>query len=89
MADKNVVKPVVVNTSGLYEKHRTIYAKSVRGVFDNWRWIMVFVTQALFYGLCWIDWDGKRYSSIWSSASSMSWAWFSGRRMQSTSPCSW
>ena len=60
MADKNVVKPVVVNTSGLYEKHRTIYAKSVRGVFDNWRWIMVFVTQALFYGLCWIDWGGRQ-----------------------------
>ena len=60
MTDKNVVKPVVVDTSGLYEKHRTIYAKSVRGVFDNWRWIMVFITQALFYGLCWIDWGGRQ-----------------------------
>ena len=60
MTDKNVVKPVVVDTSGLYEKHRTIYAKSVRGVFDNWRWIMVFVTQALFYGLCWLDWGGRQ-----------------------------
>ncbi|MFT3847769.1 MAG: cytochrome c oxidase accessory protein CcoG [Propionivibrio sp.] len=60
MADKNLVKPVVVDTSGLYEKHKTIYAKSVRGVFDNWRWIMVFVTQALFYGLCWIDWGGRQ-----------------------------
>ena len=60
MADKNAVKPIVVDTSGLYEKHRTIYAKSVRGVFDNWRWIMVFVTQALFYGLCWIDWGGRQ-----------------------------
>jgi len=60
MADKSVVKPVVVDTSGLYERHKTIYAKSVRGVFDNWRWIMVFVTQALFYGLCWIDWSGRQ-----------------------------
>ena len=60
MADKNAVKPVVVNTDGLYEKHKTIYAKSVRGVFNNWRWIMVFITQALFYGLCWIDWGGRQ-----------------------------
>jgi len=60
MAEKNAVKAVVVNTDGLYEKHKTIYAKSVRGVFNNWRWIMVFVTQALFYGLCWIDWGGRQ-----------------------------
>ena len=60
MADNKAVKPVVINTSGLYEKHKTIYAKSVRGVFDNWRWVMVFFTQALFYGLCWIDWGGRQ-----------------------------
>jgi hypothetical protein len=60
MAEKNAVKPVVVNTDGLYERHKTIYAKSVRGIFDNWRWAMVFLTQALFYGLCWIDWGGRQ-----------------------------
>ena len=60
MAEKNAVKPVVVNTDGLYERHKTIYARSVRGVFDNWRWAMVFLTQALFYGLCWIDWGGRQ-----------------------------
>ena len=56
----NSVKPVVINTDGLYEKHKTIYARSVSGVFNNWRWIMVFLTQALFYGLCWIDWGGRQ-----------------------------
>ena len=50
----------VVNTSGLYEKHRTVYARSVSGVFNNWRWIMVFLTQALFYSLCWLDWGGRQ-----------------------------
>ena len=54
------VKPMVINTDGLYEKHKTIYARNVKGVFDNWRWIMVFFTQALFYGLCWIDWGGRQ-----------------------------
>jgi cytochrome c oxidase accessory protein FixG len=54
------VKPVVINTDGLYEKHKTVYARSVEGIFANWRWAMVFLTQAIFYGLCWIDWDGRQ-----------------------------
>ena len=53
-------KPIVINTDGLYEKHKTIYARSVKGVFDNWRWLMVFITQALFYGLCWTSWGGRQ-----------------------------
>ncbi|WP_301102246.1 cytochrome c oxidase accessory protein CcoG [Propionivibrio sp.] len=59
-AAKPPVKPIVINTDGLFEKHKTIYARSVKGVFDNWRWVMVFFTQALFYGLCWIDWGGRQ-----------------------------
>ncbi|MFZ2854275.1 MAG: cytochrome c oxidase accessory protein CcoG [Rhodocyclaceae bacterium] len=53
-------KAIPINTSGLYEKHRTIYARSVQGVFNNWRWGMVLLTQALFYSLCWIDWNGRQ-----------------------------
>lgn len=53
-------KPIVINTDGLYEKHKTIYARSVKGVFANWRWAMVFFTQALFYGLCWTNWGGRQ-----------------------------
>ncbi|MEI7613397.1 MAG: cytochrome c oxidase accessory protein CcoG [Betaproteobacteria bacterium] len=59
-AESGSVKPVVINTDGLYEKHKTVYARSVKGVFDNWRWAMVFFTQALFYGLCWFDWGGRQ-----------------------------
>lgn len=59
-AVNNPSQPIVINTEGLYEKHKTIYARSVKGVFNNWRWAMVFVTQALFYGLCWIDWGGRQ-----------------------------
>jgi cytochrome c oxidase accessory protein FixG len=59
-AVKEAVKPVRINTDGLYEKQKTIYARAVKGVFNNWRWIMVFVTQALFYGLCWVDWGGRQ-----------------------------
>lgn len=50
----------VINTSSLYEKHKTIHARSVKGLFNNWRWAMVLLTQALFYGMCWIDWGGRQ-----------------------------
>ena len=50
----------VINTASLYEKHKTIHARSVKGLFNNWRWAMVLFTQALFYGVCWIDWGGRQ-----------------------------
>ena len=53
-------KTAVINTAGLYEKRKTIYARSVSGVFNNWRWIMVAFTQILFYGACWLDWGGRQ-----------------------------
>ncbi|MBL8395195.1 MAG: cytochrome c oxidase accessory protein CcoG [Candidatus Accumulibacter sp.] len=53
-------KAVPINVDGLYEKHKTVYARSVAGTFNNWRWAMVFFTQALFYGLCWLDWGDRQ-----------------------------
>jgi cytochrome c oxidase accessory protein FixG len=44
----------------LYAAHKKIYPKSVKGVFSNWRWIMVWVTQIIFYGLPWIDWGQRQ-----------------------------
>ncbi len=44
----------------LYEKHKNIYVRAASGLFNNWRWGMVFLTQALFYGLCWVDWNGRQ-----------------------------
>jgi cytochrome c oxidase accessory protein FixG len=57
---ENTGKSIPINPDGLFEKHKTIYARSVSGVFNNWRWSMVFLTQALFYGLCWFDWNGRQ-----------------------------
>ncbi|MER2622476.1 MAG: cytochrome c oxidase accessory protein CcoG [Accumulibacter sp.] len=54
-------KPAPINEAvELFETHRTIYTRAVTGFFNHWRWVMVFVTQALFYGLCWIDWNGRQ-----------------------------
>ncbi|NMM11061.1 MAG: cytochrome c oxidase accessory protein CcoG [Polaromonas sp.] len=43
-----------------YEKQIRIYPKSVHGWFANRRWLMVWVTQAVFYGLPWLQWNGRQ-----------------------------
>ena len=44
----------------LYAAHNKIYPRSVSGVFTNWRWIMVWVTQIIFYGLPWLQWGERQ-----------------------------
>ena len=44
----------------LYAAHQKIYPRSVSGVFNNWRWIMVWVTQIIFYGLPWVEWGQRQ-----------------------------
>lgn len=41
----------------LYRKKGKIHAKAVEGRFNTLRWGMVWLTQAIFYGLCWVDWE--------------------------------
>ena len=44
----------------LYAKQKTIYARSVSGWFAKWRWALVWLTQAVFYGLPWLPWNGRQ-----------------------------
>ncbi len=39
---------------------KQIYARSVKGWFNSWRWVMVWVTQLLFYGLPWLQWEARQ-----------------------------
>ncbi|TXT40522.1 MAG: 4Fe-4S ferredoxin [Comamonadaceae bacterium] len=48
------------DTMAHYEPAKTIYPRSVTGVFTNWRWIMVWVTQLIFYGLPWVEWGQRQ-----------------------------
>lgn len=41
----------------LYRKKGKIHAKVVAGRFNALRWGMVWLTQLIFYGLCWLDWE--------------------------------
>jgi cytochrome c oxidase accessory protein FixG len=44
----------------LYEKQQKIHPRAVHGWFAAWRWVLVWVTQALFYGLAWLPWNGRQ-----------------------------
>jgi cytochrome c oxidase accessory protein FixG len=44
----------------LYKSENKVYARSVAGFYNNWRWVMVWVTQLFFYGVPWLQWDGRQ-----------------------------
>ena len=44
----------------LYEIRKKIYPRAVHGSFARWRWGLVFLTQAVFYGLPWLTWNGRQ-----------------------------
>ncbi len=57
-ADKTEeMKPTGVS---FYEKRKKIFAKGVRGYFDNWRIGLVLLTQIIFYGGLWLEWNGRQ-----------------------------
>ena len=39
---------------------RKVYPRAVSGVFARWRWALVWITQAVFYGLPWLQWNGRQ-----------------------------
>lgn len=42
------------------EAPNKIYARSVSGWFAAWRWVLVWITQLVFYGLPWLQWNGRQ-----------------------------
>jgi cytochrome c oxidase accessory protein FixG len=47
-------------TQSLYEAQKKIYPRTVTGSFARWRWIFVWLTQAFFYGLPWLEWGDRQ-----------------------------
>ena len=52
--------PIEVIEESLYEIRNKIHPRSVTGIFARWRLILVIFTQALFYGLPWLEWNGRQ-----------------------------
>ncbi|HVL56908.1 MAG TPA: cytochrome c oxidase accessory protein CcoG, partial [Burkholderiaceae bacterium] len=44
----------------MYQAHRKIYPRAVAGTFARLRWSAVILTQLIFYGLPWIEWNGRQ-----------------------------
>ena len=44
----------------LYEIRRKIYPRVVHGWFARWRWGLVISTQLLYYGVPWVNWNGRQ-----------------------------
>ena len=44
----------------LYEVRKKIYPRAVSGWFARWRVTLVIATQLVFYGLAWLDWNGRQ-----------------------------
>jgi cytochrome c oxidase accessory protein FixG len=44
----------------LYEIRKKIYPRAVTGAFARWRWALVFLTQIVYYGLPWLEWNGRQ-----------------------------
>ena len=58
----HVVIPIqpALEEVALYEIRKKIYPRSVYGWFATWRWALIFLTQAVFYGLPWLSWNGRQ-----------------------------
>lgn len=52
---------------GLYASEQKIYPRSVTGLFAQWRWAFVWLTQIVFYGLPWLQW-GERQAVLFDLA---------------------
>ena len=52
--------PLAEVQQSLYEVRRKIYPRAVHGAFARWRWTLVLATQLVFYGLAWLEWNGRQ-----------------------------
>ena len=55
-ADDDAAAQVV----SLYQSQKKIYARAVSGWFAGWRWALVWLTQLVFYGLPWLEWNARQ-----------------------------
>ena len=58
-------------TESLYEARKKLHPRSVTGTFARWRWVFVWLTQLVFYGLPWLSWShetGSRQAVLFDLA---------------------
>jgi len=53
------VIPIAADTS-MFAAQNKVYPRATSGYFTNWRWIMVWVTQLIFYGTPWLEFGHRQ-----------------------------
>lgn len=48
---------------GLFAAHKTIHVREVKGKFNNFRWLFVWLTQLLYFVTPWLMWNGR--PAVW------------------------
>jgi len=44
----------------LYARRKKIHIRAVSGLFNDWRIALVILTQLIFYGTPWLEWNGRQ-----------------------------
>ena len=44
----------------MYAAREQIYPREAKGRYASWRWVCVWLTQLAFYGLPWLNWNGRQ-----------------------------
>lgn len=44
----------------MHRSREEIYVREIKGRYASWRWVCVWLTQLLFYGLRWLAWNERQ-----------------------------
>ena len=50
----------VIEIKPIVDPDAKVYPRSINGYFQRWRWAFIWLTQLVFYGLCWLPWNGRQ-----------------------------
>jgi hypothetical protein len=50
----------IIEIHSAVDPEAKVYPRSISGPYARARWFFVWLTQAVFYGLCWIPWQGRQ-----------------------------
>ncbi|GAB3550742.1 cytochrome c oxidase accessory protein CcoG [Noviherbaspirillum agri] len=51
---------VKVSVVKMYQAREQIYPREIKGWYTTWRWVCVWLTQLVFYGLPWLSWNDRQ-----------------------------
>ncbi len=49
-----------VSVIKMYKAREEIYPREIKGWYASWRWVFVWLTQIVFYGLPWLSWNDRQ-----------------------------